>query len=166
MDTILRDLRDAVRGLLQRPGLVLVCIFSLGLGIGVNLTLFSGLGALFFDEPTIADIDRVVGLESGNSNQLSYLNYRDLKDSQLFESVVAHRRTELNLRMGDITRPVSGLAVTGNFFEGLGVHARIGRTFTDVEASPERDPRVVVASDSFWRRHLGSDPNVVGRLLS
>jgi predicted permease len=166
MTALAWDLREAVRGLRKRPGLVVMAVLSLGLGVGVNLTLFSGLGAVFFDEPTIADIDRVVGLEPGNSNQFSYLNYRDLKDAQIFDSVVGHRRSELSLRSGDTTYAVSGLAVSGNFFEGLGVRAWLGRTFTDAEAAPERDPLVVVASHSFWRRHLQSDPNATGRTLN
>ena len=62
-------------------------MLSLGLGVGVNLTLFSWLSAMFFDQPTIARPDEVVGIEPGNSNQFSYLNYRDLKDAAIFASV-------------------------------------------------------------------------------
>ena len=166
MDILQRDLRDAIRGLLKRPGLVIVCLLSLGFGIGANLTLFSGLGAIFFDNPTIANADRVVGLEPGNSNQLSYLNYRDLQDSGIFDGVLGHRRTGLTLRAGDVTRPVSGLAVTGNFFDVLGVRAQIGRTFSHDEAAAGSDPALVVASHSFWRRTLQSDPNAVGQTLN
>jgi predicted permease len=166
MDTLRHDLRDAIRGLLKRPGLVVVCLLSLGLGIGVNLTLFSGLGAIFFDNPTMADADRVVGLEPGNSNQFSYLNYLDLEDSGIFGGVIGHRRTELSFRAGESTRPVSGLAVTGNFFDVLGVRAQIGRTFSKDEAAPGGDPSVVVASHWFWRRHLHSDSNALGQTLN
>ena len=166
MNTLFWDLREAYRGLRKSPTLVFVCVLSLGLGIGVNLTLFSGLSAMFFDVPTMARPDEVVGIEPGNSNQFSYLNYRDLKDSGIFTSVFGHRRTELSLRLGDRTQPVSGLAVTGNFFEGLGVGAQIGRTFSDAEASPERDARVAVASHAFWRGALRADPNAVGQVLN
>ena len=80
MQSLLWDVREAYRGLRKAPGLVAICVLSLGLGVGVNLTLFSWLSAMFFDQPTIARPHEVVGLEPGNSNQLSYLNYRDLKD--------------------------------------------------------------------------------------
>jgi predicted permease len=165
MQSLLWDLREASRGLRKAPGLVAICVLSLGLGVGVNLTLFSWLSAMFFDRPTIARPHEVVGIEPGNSNQLSYLNYRDLKDARVFDSVFGYRRTELSLRTGDITQPVPGLAVSGNFFEGLGVAARIGRVFIDAEASPERDAAVVVASHTFWRRTLDADPNAIGRVL-
>jgi predicted permease len=165
MDSLFRDIREASRALARSPVLIAVCVLSLGLGIGVNLTLFSWLSAMFFDQPTIARPREVVGIEPGNSNQFSYLNYRDLKNSGLFEAVVGHRRTELSLRLGDTTRAVSGLAVTGNFFEGLGVDAQFGRVFTDAEASPERNPRVVVATHSFWRRMLGAANGAIGETL-
>ena len=87
MNSLFWDLREAVRGLRKSPGVVFVCVLSLGLGIGVNLTLFSGLSAMFFDVPTMARPHEVIGIEPGNSNQLSYLNYRDLKDSGIFASV-------------------------------------------------------------------------------
>jgi predicted permease len=166
MGNFLWDLREAYRGLRKAPGLVAICVLSLGLGVGVNLTLFSWLSAMFFDLPTIARPQEVVGIEPGNSNQLSYLNYRDLKHAGVFESVFGYRRTELSLRTGEMTQPVSGLAVSGNFFEGLGVDAHIGRIFTDAEASPERDAPVVVASYAFWRRTLAADRNAVGRVLN
>ena len=166
MNSLLWDFREASRGLRKAPGLVAICLLSLGLGIGVNLTLFSWLSAMFFDQPTIARPIEVVGIEPGNSNQFSYLNYRDLKDSGMFESVFGYRRTELSLRTGEATQRVPGLAVTGNFFEGLGMHAQFGRVFTDTEASPEREARVVVASHTFWRRTLDPIRHAIGRVLN
>jgi predicted permease len=166
MNSLLWDLREAFRGLRKAPGLVAICVLSLGLGVGVNLTLFSWLSAMFFDQPTIARSADVVGIEPGNSNQFSYLNYRDLKDASIFQSVFGYRRSELSLRTGDITESVSGLAVSGNFFEGLGVRAQFGRVFTDAEAAPERDAHVTVASHGFWRRTLDADPNAVGQVLN
>lgn len=166
MNNFLWDMREAFRGLRKSPALVSICVLSLGLGVGVNLTLFSWLSAILFDQPTIVRPDEVVGIEPGNSNQLSYLNYRDLRDAGIFESVFGHRRTELSFRTGEMTQGVSGLAVSGNFFEGLDVRAQFGRVFTEAEASPERDARVAVASHAFWRRTLDADPNAVGRVLT
>src|SRR5688572_2711428 len=166
MGNFLWDLREAFRGLRKAPGLVAICVLSLGLGVGVNLTLFSWLSAMFFDRPTIAEPHEVVGIEPGNSNQFSYLNYRDLERAGIFESVFGSRRTELSLRTGDTTQRVPGLAVTGNFFDGLGVPARYGRVFTGTEAAVERDARVAVASYAFWRRTLGADRAAIGRVLN
>jgi hypothetical protein len=90
MANVIWDLREAFRGLRKAPALVAICVLSLGLGVGVNLTLFTWLSAMFFDQPTIARPSEVVGIEPGNSNQMSYLNYRDLEDSGIFASVFGH----------------------------------------------------------------------------
>jgi putative ABC transport system permease protein len=166
MNSLLWDLRESYRGLRKAPGLVAICVLSLGLGVGVNLTLFSWLSAMFFDQPTIARADEVVGIEPGNSNVLSYLNYRDLKDAAIFDSVLGYRRTELSLRRGETTQRVSGLAVSGNFFDGLGIRAQYGRVFTDAEASLERDARVAIASHAFWRRSLDADRHAIGQEIN
>ena len=50
------------------------------------------------------------------------------------------------------------MLATANFFDVLGVPVALGRGFTAVEAAAERDPRVVVVSDGFWRARLGADP--------
>ena len=77
-------MRYAIRALRRNPGLVIISTLSLGLGLGVNLTLFTAIGAVFFFEPTVAERDRVVAIQPGNSNQFSYLNYADLLASNAF----------------------------------------------------------------------------------
>src|SRR5688500_18353783 len=119
MDTFLSDLRRALQLLRTSPGLVLVSVLSLGLGLGVNLTLFTAIRAVFFREPTIADRDRVVGAQPGNSNQVSYLSYRARRDSGIFETVAGYRQVRLNIRSGGEAERVEGLAVTPNFFEAV-----------------------------------------------
>ena len=108
----------------------------------------------------------VVGVEPGNSNQLSFLNYRDLRDSQIFTDLVGSRLTVLNLRSGEQVQRVNGLAVTANFFEGLGIGAGLGRVFTRDEAAPEREPRLAVLSYAYWQRRFAGDPVVLGQALN
>src|SRR6476620_10672387 len=162
MDTFLSDLRGALRLLRTSPGLVLVSVLSLGLGLGVNLTLFTAIRAVFFREPTIADRERVVGVQPGNSNQFSYLNYRDLRDSGIFETVAGYRQVRLNLRTGDEAEPVDGLVVTPSFFEAVRIPLALGRAFGAAEAASEREPRVAVISNAFWRRRFNASPAIVG----
>ena len=83
-ENALRDVIYAWRSLRRSPVLVLVATLSLGLGIGVNTTLLAALSAIFVRVPTMVDPADVVGVEPGNSNQFSFLNYRDLRDSRIF----------------------------------------------------------------------------------
>jgi predicted permease len=156
-------MRHAFRSLRRSPGLIAVSVLSLGLGLGVNLTLFTAIRAVFFFEPTVAARDRVVAIQPGNSNQFSYLNYRDLLDSGVFESAIGHRRVQLNLRLDSAPERIDGLAVTPNFFEFLGVPMALGRQFSAVEAAPERQPRLAVLSYPFWQRRFGGNAAVIGR---
>jgi predicted permease len=156
-------MRHAIRSLRRSPGLVVISVLSLGLGLGVNLTLFTVIRAVFFFEPTVADSDRVVAIQPGNSNQWSYLNYRDLLERGIFESAAGHRRVQLNLRVDSAPERIDGLAVTANFFEFIGVSMAAGRPFGGAEALPERQPRVAVLSYPFWQRRFGGDAAVVGR---
>lgn len=166
VENALRDLTHAWRSLRRSPVLVVVATLSLGLGIGVNATLLGALSAIFLRVPTMTDPAGVVAVEPGNSNQFSFLNYRDLRDSQIFADVVGSRVTLLNLRSRDNGERVNGLAVTANFFDGLGVRAGIGRVFTPDEARPERDPRLAVLSYACWQRRFGGDPAILGQALN
>ena len=165
-ENALRDLVYAWRSLRRSPILVLVATLSLGLGIGVNTALLGALSAIFLRVPTMTDPAGVVAIEPGNSDQFSFLNYRDLQDSGIFADVVGSRTTLLNLRSGDNVERVDGLAVTANFFEGLGIRASLGRIFTRDEASPERDPRLAVLSYACWQRRFGGDPAVLERVVN
>lgn len=166
LDPLLQDVKGAARMLRASPGLLIVSVLSLGLGLGVNLTLFSALRAVFFYTPSITSPDRVVGVEPGNSNQFSYLNYRDLQQSRIFESVAGFRRVSLNVRGRDQVERIAGLAVTANFFEMIGVGTAIGRPFTEGEAAAERQPRIAVLSHRFWQRRFNGDPGIVGGQLT
>ena len=163
MTGLLDDLRQVSRFLRANPGLVAISTLSLGLGLGVNLTLFTAVQGVFFYEPTVAGSSRVVSVQPGNSNQWSYLNYRDLRESGIFESVAGYRRVPLTLRERNAPEPLSGVAVTANFFDLLGVPMAAGRAFAEAEAIPEREPRAAVLSDAFWSRRFGRDHAVIGR---
>jgi predicted permease len=164
-DAIARDLRYAVRTLRGNPGLVTVLVLCLGLGIGLNATIFGVLNGALLQGPTAVEPDRLVRIEPGNGDQISYLNYRDLRGTTGFDDLVLTKGTGLNLQSGDELEPVSVLQVSANYFEVLGVTAFRGRTFTDSEAAPERRPLMAVLEHGFWRRTFQEDQNVVGRTL-
>jgi predicted permease len=158
-------MRHAIRSLSRSPGLLVVSVLSLGLGLGVNLAVFSAIRAIFFSEPSLADPSRVYAVQPGNSNQFSYLNYRDLHTSGIVEAAAGSRGVTVNLRTGTETERVDTLAVTPNFFAFTGIRPAIGRAFSEAEAAPERHPRVAILDHSFWQRHFNADSSVVGREL-
>jgi putative ABC transport system permease protein len=165
LDGVWQDVRHGVRGLRRSPGLVAVSALSLGMGIGLNALLYMGAARVYRHQPTMAEPDRMVGVEPGHANQFSYPNYRDLVRSGIFADALGFRTTRLNLGSRDGVTSIGALAVTANFFDVLGVQAQLGRTFSVREAAAERDPRVLVITDAFWRGRLRADPAVIGESL-
>jgi putative ABC transport system permease protein len=165
IEALAQDLRYGARNLRRAPGLVAVSVLSLGLGIGLNLTLYAGVTTIFRHQPTMSDTPSVVGIEPGNGRQFSYQNYRDLRDSGTFSDVVGFRMSAMNRRVGDQLERLSVLVVTDNFFDGLGIRTRLGRTFAAEEAGPERSPRVIVLDYPYWNARFGADPNAIGQTM-
>ncbi|MGH9175022.1 MAG: ABC transporter permease, partial [Vicinamibacterales bacterium] len=165
IETVAQDLRYGARNLRAAPGLVAVSVLSLGLGIGLNLTLYAGVTTIFRHQPTMTDPAEVAGIEPGNGRQFSYQNYRDLRDSGTFSDVVGFRISAMNRRTGDELERLSVLVVTDNFFQGLGIGTRLGRTFSAGEAAPERAPRTIVLDHPYWNARFGADPNVIGQTM-
>jgi putative ABC transport system permease protein len=165
IETVAHDLRYGARNLRKAPGLVVVSVLSLGLGMGLNLTLYAGVTTIFRHQPTMTDPARVVGIEPGNGRQFSYLNYRDLRESGSLADVVGFRMSAMNRGVGDELVRISVLVVTDNFFDGLGIRPRFGRTFGAGEAAPERSPRVIVLDHPYWNARFGADPNAIGQTM-
>jgi putative ABC transport system permease protein len=165
IETFAQDLRYGARNLRTAPGLVAVSVLSLGLGIGLNLTLYAGVTTIFRHQPTMQDPADVVGIEPGNGRQFSYQNYRDLRDSGTFSDVVGFRISAMNRRVGDGLERLSVLVVTDNFFEGLGIRTRLGRTFSAREAAAERSSRAIVLDHPYWNARFGADPNAIGQTM-
>ncbi len=164
-EDLARDLHQAVRRLLRSPVLVAVCALSLGLGIGLNATLYMAITTIYGHEPTLRSPDRVVGVEPGNANQFSYLDYEDLRRSGIFATAAGFRTSAMNLGSGPDIARTGVMVVTANFFEALGIESTLGRTFVTEEAAPEREPRMAVVTAHFWRARLGADPAAVGTTL-
>lgn len=160
-----RDLRDSIRTVRRHPDVLVVSAISLGLGIGLNAMLYTGIATIFWNEPTMRDPDRVVGVEPATGNQFSYPDYVDLVERHVFEDAVAFRTAAVNIRTDGRDRRLTSLLVTSNFFDVLGVTARLGRTFGAIDAAREHDPVVAVLTGQFWRSFFHGDPSVVGRPL-
>jgi putative ABC transport system permease protein len=161
-----QDLGFAFRSLRKSPGLVSVIVLSLGLGIGVNTTLFNLFNLIVLAKPTASTPERLVRIEPGNGNDISYQNFRDMSGSRAFDGMLLSADASLNWRDGEAVRPVLGLAVSGNYFQVLGAHAWLGRTFTAEENAPERDPRVAVLGYGFWQNRLQGDRDAIGRAIN
>jgi predicted permease len=172
METLLQDLRYAVRMILKSPVLSGLAILSLGLGIGANTTIFSVTNALLLQSVPVAEPDRLLAVYTTDKKNpgfgpLSHLNWRDYaKDGEVFEGVLGYDWTPMSLNTGGEPQVLFGQLVSGNYFDLLGVRAAVGRTFgLHEDEVPGRDT-VVVLSHAFWTKRFGADPRAVGQALN
>lgn len=166
---------DVVYGLrtsFKKRLLTAAAILSLALGIGSNVAIFTLVDAFFLRPLPVEEPSRLVTIygafERGDGSRqpyltVSYPDYLDYRDAnQVFSGLLAYQAVGLSLASeGSEAERLQAAAVSGNYFDVLGVPTALGRTFT---AEEDREPHpVVVISHSLWRKSFGADPGVVGR---
>jgi predicted permease len=167
---IVSDLRYAVRGLRGTPGLTLVIIASLGLGLGATTTAYTWIDSFLLRPfPIVHRSDRLMSVytrgPSGAEWSVSYPRYLQWRDAlRSFDGFAVHDARQLSLRV-DSAAPerVWAQLVSGNYFDVIRVRTRLGRALRredEQSAAP-----VVVLSHAFWRRRFGADPGIVGRTV-
>ena len=163
------DVRFGWRAYRQTPGVTVVALTAIALGVGANAALFSFANALFWQPLAVAQPARLISLfhlgrNAGGYSSFSYPDYVELRDqSSVLSGLAAWATIELDLGRPSVER-IQAQIVSGNYFDVLGVSAAKGRMFhADDDRSPDRDA-VVVISDALWRR-LGSNPNAIGQTL-
>jgi putative ABC transport system permease protein len=173
MSTLLQDLRYGARMLGRNPGFTIVAIITLALGVGANTVIFSVINAVLLKPLPFPEPDRLAlvwetRLDSPDSlNIVSAPNFLDWQQrNDVFENMAMFDSAGrgYNLSGGGEPERVSGVRVSWNFFETLGVRPRLGRGFLPEEETPGKH-RVVVLGDGLWRSHYGGDPALLGRAI-
>jgi len=169
------DFRYALRTLLKAPAFTIIVVVTLALGIGANTAIFSLTDQVLLRMLPVKAPEQLVVLDGPgafrgrtfNNGTFSYPMYRDIRDQNtVFDGVAARFPASLTLLADGRAERVSGELVTGNYFDVLGVHARIGRTLTsDDDRTPGGHP-VAVLSHRFWMRRFAGDPTVLNRAIS
>ena len=187
---MIRDLRHGFRVLFQARGWTAVIVVSLALGIGANTALFSVINGLLLTTLPVKDPDSLVRFRYAGRNDMvtsssgyGFLNKtpegQDVRASfsyPMFQQFVADNRTMDGLfacaPFGRVNVVVDGHAEiatafisTGNYYQVLGVTARPGRTIVPDDDRPTAPP-VATISAKYWHSRFGSDPAVVGKVVS
>ena len=175
LDTSLADLRYTVRTLRRDAAFTLFVILIAGLGIGASSTVFSVVNTLLLRPLPFVDPERLVWIansdRSGLSAQTTQVGHMiDLRErSQSLAALAGYFAfygvgDNLLSGRGEPER-LSGVPVSDNFFDVLGVQPQRGRFFT-VEEGRWKAPKVVVLSDNLWRRRFNADPAIIGSSLT
>jgi predicted permease len=183
METLLKDIRYAIRGLLKRPGFTTIAVITLALGIGANTAIFTLVNAVMLKSLPVTRPNELVlftdvGIGEGTSEgdplvgpwQLySYSAYQYLRDhNPSFQDILAFRSGQSRLGVsfaGDAAaQRAQGQLVSGNYFSVLGVSARLGRVLMPADDTPGASPAAVI-SHRYWQQQFNRDPGVVGRSM-
>jgi predicted permease len=176
MNTLLNDVRYAIRQLAKNPGFAAVAVLTLALGVAVNTVIFTVMDATILRPLPFPGADRLVfvwetfGRNAGDLNIISAPNYWDFaRQNHVFESIAIFDSAGRGYNLaptGESREPeqVSGLRVSSTFFTVLGVHPFLGRSFLPEEETLGKD-RAVILSYGLWKRRYGGDPALVGKTI-
>lgn len=174
-----QDVAFAARMLRRNRTFALTASASLAIGIGAMTAIFSVADALLFKPPvgipqarSLVDIGAaraagIAGGRTGGFSQVSYSNYRDLRDhvTSVIDLYAYQPVAEpMGLQLDRQVERIRGTFVSENYFTSLGLQPAAGRLFTT--RIVEDSAAVVVLSDAFWRRRFNRDPTIVGRELT
>ena len=164
-------MREAWRTIRRMPGLAVVVVFSLGVGIGVNTAIFTWIQALVLRPiPGVRDAGTFDLVEprtdSGTYPGVSWPEYRDLQDRlHAFRDLMAYRPMPVSIGEDNRTERAFALLVSGNYFSGLDIRPSLGRFISPGEAARPGAEPVVVVSYGFWRARLAGVSNPIGQPL-
>ncbi len=169
---MITDLKYAFRQLLKSPGFTLIAVLTLALGIGANSAIFSVVDTVLLRPLSFPQPNELVAIWNSDAKQPnahetdSFPDFYDYRaQSRSFSAMAGYSGAGTVLSGVGEAQELSGIAVSGDFFETLGVQPMLGRGFSAAEAN-NGQPNVVVISYGLWQRAFGSNRKVVGQQIN
>jgi len=167
MESFLQDLRFGARMLWKNATSTGVAILTLALGIGATTAIFSIVSAMLLRPLPAAHADQLVamyshvaGREAGN---WSYPQYRQLRESGIFQGVSAQTGLDLSVTIGTEAELLWANIVSENYFSLMGMKPALGRLFQENDDGGPGSDAIVVLSYDCWQHRFAGDPNAIGR---
>src|SRR6266436_1409710 len=167
LDSLLQDLRFALRQMQRSPGFALTAVLILALGIAANVIVFGVLQTLALRSLDVPHAEQVMTLQPKNAGPfVSYPEVRDVRDGNtVFSAVAVYEFQDFGLEANGVTRPVWGAEVSGQYFDVVGIKPFLGRLLgRDDDDHPGASESAVI-SWSAWQSDFGADPNIVGTMV-
>jgi predicted permease len=179
LEAVLRDLRYALRQLRRNPGFTVTVLLTLAVAIGANTAVFSMVNALLLRPLPYSEPERLASLvrHKGLTDQKGHASTEDDtgQDGETWElvrdnvsavqaAVYSYDASGVNLRTDSMARNVQNQRVSAGYFEVLGVHPILGRTFTSEEDRPGTS-KVAVLSFETWKSLFFSDRSIIGKSI-
>src|SRR5258708_39244989 len=174
MNTLIKDLRYALRRLRRSPGFTLTAVLTLALGIGALTTVATWTNAVLLNPwPQVRDARSLRFISAtvlgGNGYSVHFDQLQFLRQqSRSFSDAAAFALSTLNLSLPDTqSQAITAGTVTSNYFQLLGMKPEIGQFFpADADDRTYSSNDSIVLSDGLWRDRFNADPAIVGRSVS
>lgn len=170
MNSLLQDLRYAMRMLFKHPGFTSAVIMTLALGIGSNAALFSVVNGVLLNPLPFPEPDQLVGIHQSKPNfetgAIPYPNFLDLQSqNQTFTAMAISRPAGFSLIGAGEPERVRARFISADFFSVLDVKLELGRTFTRDDERSGSTP-VVLISAQLWGRKFAASPDVLQKQMT
>jgi putative ABC transport system permease protein len=173
MDTLLQDLRYALRQYVHRPGVTTIAVLSLGLAIGGNSLIYGMLDGFVFHPFPYPEPDRLVAVgvtfpklssETTYVEALSPAEYLEIRTTKSLAHVGSFDLGNRNISGGDLPERVFTALLLDDLFPVVGMKPAFGRGFTREELGPNGPP-VAIISHRLWQSRFGGDPAILTRAI-
>ena len=171
LETILQDIRYALRGIRRSPSFAAVIVLTLALGIGANTAIFSVVYSVLLRPLPYPAGDRLVwlGESTGRATGISitWINFQHWRaENRVFEDLALFTSgNDVTLTGRGDASLVKAAAVTSSFYRLTGARPILGRLLGDTDDQPGSPPTVLLTYN-LWSQRLGADPSIVGQTLT
>jgi predicted permease len=170
METLLQDVRYALRQLRKSPGFALIAVLTLSLGVGAATSIFSVVNAVIlrplpYDRPELIYAPVTLAKE-GYSQPFSWQSFQDARAQNHSFSALSGLWDAESVNLETPSGPVALRSIQGsdNFFQVFGVAPILGRTYRPGEDEPGKSD-VAVLSYTVWQTNFGGNSDVVGKTI-
>ena len=173
MDTLVQDLRYAIRQFVHRPGFTAIAVLSLALAIGGNSLIYGMLDGFVFHPFPYPEPDRLVAVgvtfpkmsaDTTYVETLSPAEYLDIRTNRTFAHVGSFDLGNRNISGGDVPERVFTALLLDDLFPVVGMTPALGRGFTQEELGPNGPPAAII-SHRLWQSRFGGDPSILNRAI-
>lgn len=180
MQSLLQNLRYALRQLRKSPGFTLTVVLTLALGIGANAAVFTLFDQVLLRMLPVQQPQQLVRFEwtgdfsgsassfgGGIKNYFSYPMYKDLRDqNQVFSGILAADKTSVGISWNNQAENEDAEIVSGNYFDLLGLQPALGRLLNQQDDTAKNANPQLVLSYAYWKSHFNASPSVIGQAVN
>lgn len=170
---MIQDLRFGVRMILKQPAFSVITVLTLALGIGATSAVFSLIQGVLLTPPPYRDPERLALITSARVDGQPMTNAEGWpaqqwldwqKQSKSLAGIAGYDWAFSFLVLPEGSASMEGMYVTREYFDVMGLHPVLGRSFVEADVRPKAPPVIILGSD-FWRRKFNADPNIVGKTV-